>query len=119
MKLIRKISQSHKNIVIYIVGLATTGEWAQLENESNGCIKIIRDQQDIYTYQSAADVYLDSIPLGSFEEAIEAGARGIPVVGLATEIVTHFSEDIAPGILKTHFHNLDELLLVIDKLVSR
>lgn len=116
--LLREIIKRHQNIEILVVGPSDAGEWTQLKNESNGRIRAFTMQQDLNLFYSAADVYLDSIPFGSSTAALEAGALGIPVVGLATEIAMHLSSDIAPEFIKTHFYRREELFAAIDRLIS-
>lgn len=117
LNLLREIIKRHENVEMLVVGPSDCGEWAQLKNESNGRIKAFGIQYDLSLFHCAADIYLDSIPLVSPTSALEVGALGVPVIGLATDIA-HFSNDIAPGIIKTHFPNVEELYSVIDKLVK-
>lgn len=116
--LIRELINRHPNIEILIVGSSELGKWTLLKSQSNSRIKVFDCQQDLNKFYSAADVYLDSLPLGSPAAALEAGAVGIPVVGLATDFAAHFSGDIAPDIVKTHCASFEELFTIIDKLVS-
>jgi GT2 family glycosyltransferase len=116
--LIRELINRHPNIEIVIVGSSELGKWTLLKSQSNSRIKVFDFQQDLKKFYSAADVYLDSFPLGAPTAALEAGAVGIPVVGLATDFAAHFSGDIVPDIVKTHFSNLEELFTIIDKLVN-
>ncbi|WP_223226228.1 glycosyltransferase [Sporomusa sp. GT1] len=116
-KLLGEIVNRQQQVEILVVGPPEAGEWARLKSESNGRIRTFAGQQDLVRFYSAADVYVDSLPLGSADEALAAAVLGIPVVGLAVDIATHFCEDIAPDIVKTHFHSRGELLAVIDRLV--
>lgn len=116
--LLTEISGRHRNATMLVVGPAEAGEWARLNSDSNGRIRAMGSQGDLRPYYSAADIYLDCVPLGSPAQALEAGALGIPVVGLATAIAEQLSGDIEPGSIQTHFDSREELLGVIDRLVS-
>ena len=116
--LIRELINRHPNIEILVVGPSDIGEWTQLKRLSNGRIRVFDIPQNLNKFYSAADIYLDSLPVGSLAAALEAGALGIPVAGLATDFAAHFSGDIAPDIVKTHFSSREELLTIIDKLVN-
>lgn len=116
--LIKALLDRYPNIEILLVGSSGLGTWAQFISQSNRRIRVFDFQQDLNKFYSAADVYLDSIPLGSREAALEAGASGIPVVGLATNFAVHFCGDIAPDRVKTHFSSLEEMFTIIDKLVN-
>jgi GT2 family glycosyltransferase len=116
--LLTEISNRHQNITMLVIGPSQTGEWDRLNSHSNGRIRAFDNQGDLQPYYSAADIYLDSIPLASPTQALEAGAMGIPVVGLSTAIAVQLSSDIEPGSIQTHFNSREELLSVIDRLVS-
>lgn len=116
--LLREIVKRNHNAEIIVIGPSDCGEWAQLKTESNGRIRTVGRCQDLSQFYSVADIYLDSIPLSAATEALEAGACGIPVVGLAANIATQLSNDIVPGIMKTHFSSMEELFAVIDRLIT-
>lgn len=118
LHLIKALINRYQNIEILVVGSSGVGKWAQLESLSDRRIRVFDFQQDLNKFYSAADVYLDSTPLGSHIAALEAGALGIPVVGLATDFAEHFSSDIVSNIIKTHFPSREELFRIIDKLVN-
>ncbi|MDT8899721.1 glycosyltransferase [Anaeroselena agilis] len=116
--LVRELSGRFENLTMLVVGPLQAAEWARLNGDSGGRIKVVDTPGDFLLYHSAADIYLDAIPLGSPSEALEAGALGIPVVGLATEIAEQLSGDIAPDGPQTHFHDKEELFAVFDRLVA-
>ena len=115
-QLIREMVNKYPNIEILVIGPSQAGWWSQ--SQSDQPIKIFEFQEDLTRFYSAADVYLDSIPVGSFATAIEAGAMGIPVVGLAIDFAAQFSSDILPDIAKTHFPSLEDLFAASEKLAS-
>ncbi|MBP2637389.1 MAG: rhamnosyltran: rhamnosyltransferase [Firmicutes bacterium] len=115
--LLKELVNRHQNIEILVVGPSDIGEWTQLKDESAGRIRAFGYRQDLNLFYSAADVYLDSVPLGSLEEALEAGGLGIPVVGLAADIATHFSGDIVPDSIKTHGNSISEFFQMADKMI--
>lgn len=118
LHLIKELVARYPNIEIVIVGSCGIDKQIQHKIQGNKRIRFFELQQDLNKLYSAADVYLDSMPLGSHTAALEAGVLGIPVVGLATDFAAPFSGDIAPDIVKTHYSNHKELFTVIDKLVN-
>lgn len=118
INLLAEISNRYPNVVALIIGPSESPDWARLNSESGGRIRLVAPQSDLGPYRSAADVYLDSLPLGSFAEALEAGALGMPVVGLATAVAGHLSGNIQPDALLTHFPSREELFAVVDRLVG-
>lgn len=117
IRLLEEISSRHSHTEFLVAGPADSGEWTQLKEKSNGRIRAVGAPNDLRTLHSAADIYLDSVPLGAPAEALLAGGLGIPVIGLSTELALQLSSDIEPGI-QTHFDNRDELFKAIDELVT-
>ncbi|WP_371364170.1 hypothetical protein SRRS_50070 [Sporomusa rhizae] len=118
LHLIKALINRYQDIEILVVGTSGVGKWTQLKRLSDKRIRVFDFQQDLNKFYSAADVFLDSVPLGSLAAALEAGALGIPVIGLATDFTEHFSGDIVPNSIKTHFPSHEELFTIIDKLVT-
>lgn len=117
-KLLKEISDRHENMTLLVVGPSPSAEWARLNRDSAGRIKVVDASGDLLPYLNAADIYLDAVPLGSPAEALAAGALGIPVVGLAAGIAPQFSDDIAAGAGQTHFDGKEALFAAIDALLG-
>ena len=64
-----------------IVGPSPSSEyWKKLHISSNRRVKAVGLQADTSVYLEAADIYLDSTPIGSLTSMLEAGLAGIPCV---------------------------------------
>ncbi|SHJ04447.1 glycosyltransferase [Propionispora hippei] len=118
IKLLRKIHGRQPETVMLVIGIAESEEWKRLREESNQCIRCAGIPADAALYYNAADIYLDSIPLGAPEEALAAGARGIPVIGLANCIAEQFDGILAADGIKTHVNTEEELLAGLDTLLT-
>lgn len=116
--LLKEIYGKYPNTTFFVAGIAESGEWMQLKSESNNRMKALGAVSDLRLYQSAADVYLDSLPLGSPEDALAAAILGIPVIGLSGVIARQFDSEIASANCQTHFTNRDEFFKALDQLVT-
>jgi GT2 family glycosyltransferase len=116
--LLKELCGKYPNATFFVAGIAESGEWAQLKSESNNRIKALGTVNDLRIYQSAADIYLDSLPLGSPEDALASAILGIPVIGLNGVIARQFDSEIASANCQTHFANRDEFYTALDRLVA-
>lgn len=117
ISLLREMIRLYENVEILVIGPADAGEWAQLKRESNGRIRALGIQYDLNLFHSAADIYLVSMPMGSMTAVLEAGALGIPAVGLAVNVPT-LNADVMPGTVETLFASYSDLFAAIDRLIK-
>jgi hypothetical protein len=75
------IARSPRTILI-AVGPRPDGAWKQASLNTGGRIVPLGTKWDNELLYCAADVYLDSVPFSSITSLLEAGARGIPLLGL-------------------------------------
>ena len=116
--LLKEICGKYPNTTFLIAGIAEAGEWTQLKNETNNRIKVLGAVSDLRLYQSAADIYLDSLPLGSLEDVLAAAILGIPVIGLSGVIARQFDNEFASPNCRTHFTSRSEFNTALDRLVT-
>jgi glycosyltransferase involved in cell wall biosynthesis len=69
-------------LVVMAVGPPDEGRWAAAAAHSGGRLRALGVRSDLDLLYAAADLYLDSLPIGSLTSLLEAGGRGIPLVTL-------------------------------------
>jgi hypothetical protein len=67
--------------VLLAVGPEAEGAWQSANIQTNGRIVPLGTRSDNDLLYSAADVYLDSFPCSSITSLIEAGGKGVPLLG--------------------------------------
>lgn len=94
------------NLTVLAVGPSAQGRWAAAEARSLGRLRALGVRSDLELLYRAADLYLDSLPLGSLTSLLEAGSHGLPLVTLGGR----------PGaeILSADLAGLEDVLLVAD-----
>ncbi len=65
---------------VIVVGPSETDEWRSASVQSGGRIRVVGRRLDLVDYLGAADMYVDSMPLGSLTSLLEAGLTGLPLV---------------------------------------
>jgi hypothetical protein len=74
------VLQGHPNAVLLVVGPEEKGKWAEGARHAQGRLKAFGVREDVSVFYDAADVYVDSFPLGSMTSLLDAGIRGISLV---------------------------------------
>jgi hypothetical protein len=82
LKLVGPVIAKHRNAVLLAVGPEDTGSWREARLSSGGRIVPLGRRWDNDAFYAAADIYLDSVPFSSITSLLEAGSRGLPLLGL-------------------------------------
>jgi hypothetical protein len=71
-------------VSVLVIGPTSQGIWAQAETQSQGRVRALgeKPKHAMENYYKAADIYVDSFPVGSITSLIDAALRGIPVLSL-------------------------------------
>ncbi|HLG10841.1 MAG TPA: oligosaccharide flippase family protein [Dehalococcoidia bacterium] len=74
---LRKSPAAH----LVIVGVSEGEQWAEAVAVTGGRVKTCGLQENTGAFYEAADIYVDSFPLGSTTSLLEAGLYGLPLIG--------------------------------------
>ncbi len=81
LELVTPVLQQFPNAILIAIGPSPAGDWRSAHIQTNGRIVACGKRWDNDLYYAAADVYLDSVPFSSTTSLLEAGSRGIPLLG--------------------------------------
>lgn len=81
LDLVAPVLARHPQAVLVAVGPENTGSWKSAALSTNGRIVPLGTRWDNDVLYAAADVYLDSVPFSSITSLLEAGTRGVPLLG--------------------------------------
>jgi Glycosyl transferases group 1 len=82
------VAMDRRDVQVLVVGPKATGEWSHAEKLTDGRIRALGVQSNVDLLYRAADVYLDSFPMGSATSNLEAMAHGLPVLSLVPDAVS-------------------------------
>jgi len=74
------VLERHGRAVLVGVGPRDEGPWERAKIATGGRVVAFGRRDDLEVFHAAADVYLDSFPIGSLTAALEAALAGLPVV---------------------------------------
>lgn len=74
------VLQAHPEAMLVAIGPPARGEWRRGAEATSGRIRALGERSDLALFYQAADIYLESFPLGSMTALLEAGAYGLPLM---------------------------------------
>lgn len=93
----REIAARAENVYILVVGPRDEGPWRAARRASAGRIRALGYRYDVPDLYAAADLYLDSFPVGSPTGLLDAAAAGLPcVVGPPGILQVFRNHDLIP-----------------------
>jgi hypothetical protein len=75
-----RVLERYPEAVLVVVGPSNGTKWRQADERSGGRVHVFGPRDDLELFLAAADVFLNSFPLGSLTTALEAALNGVPVV---------------------------------------
>ncbi len=73
----------HRQMALIAVGTPPDEAWAKAQEQAGGRLAAVGTLTDWSRIMQAADIYVDSIPVGSETSMLEAAASGLPPVSVA------------------------------------
>jgi hypothetical protein len=117
---ITKVMQRNPKAVLIAVGPKRLGRWAQSSELVGNRIRPMGRCTDLSSFYASADLYLPSFPLGGLTALLEAGLRGIPVLGLYFSEAPHLcgADDLALEGLSTHAPTIRDYMAEIEQMIA-
>mgnify|MGYP000944921135 CR=1 FL=1 len=84
----KQILERNQNAVLCVVGPSEEEpEWRDAVDSSSGRLRLLGVKPDVEVYYAAADLFLESFPVGSLTSTIDAMLNGVPVVRAPRDIL--------------------------------
>jgi hypothetical protein len=81
LELVTPVIEQFPHVVLVAVGPKNEGAWRSAHIQTKGRVVPLGERWDNDLLYAAADIYLDSVPFSSITSLLEAGSRGMPLVG--------------------------------------
>ncbi len=110
----------HPETLLIAVGPRRDKRWLDASNRTGGRIRIPGGpQENVDLFYACANIYLDGFPFGGGTALLDAGAKGIPSVGLyKSEVpIIGSADDISLGALGVYVASIDEYVASIERLI--
>lgn len=88
------VLQAHPQAMLVAVGPPDRGAWRRAGRATGGRVRALGERADLPLFYQAADIYLESTPIGSLTALLEAGSYGLPLLshqwlpGAASQMAT-------------------------------
>jgi hypothetical protein len=106
-----KVLKRNPNVVLFVIGPRQNRRWTEASARVGGRIKAIGliDWSKLHAYYACADIYVEGFPVGGLTAMLEAGFRGIPIIGVRTPEapILNGSDDIAIKNFDLHVPSLE------------
>jgi hypothetical protein len=113
------VLEAHPGSLLLAVGPPDSGPWAEYRTATNGRIQALGERPDLNAFYAAADIYLDSFPLGSATAMLDAGMFGIASLGLSTPLSrANMAGDITQERCATHKATREEYEEELHRLIE-
>ena len=83
--------EKRKDVGLIVIGAIKTGNFSKLYKKFSDRVLLVSPTPNIEQYLSITDVYIDSFPMSSLTSYLEAGIRGIPVIGVKNNTIPFLS----------------------------
>lgn len=118
-----KILRRNSNVVLFAVGPRQQGRWAKASAIVGGRIRAMGlvDFSDLPAFYDVADIYVDSFPLAGGVALLEAGVRGIPIIGLREQEAPNpnLSDDISLEKFDVYAPSLEAFTISLENMIAQ
>lgn len=81
LDLVKPVLDAFPQASLIAIGPTCKEAWQAVSEATNGRVLAMGTRWDTDLYYAAADIYLDSVPFSSITSLLEAGSRGVPLLG--------------------------------------
>lgn len=117
-----KILRRNPKATLIAIGPRHHGRWAKASELVGGRIKAMGsiDRSDLELYYACTDIYLPSFPISGLTALLEAGLRGIPVIGLYIREAPILcgADAISLDTFDTHPSSLKEYTALVERMIT-
>ncbi len=118
-----KILRRNPKVVLFVIGPRQNRRWAEVSARVQGRIKVmgILDWSRLHDFYASADIYVEGFPVGGLTAMLEAGARGVPIIGLRVPEapILNGSDDIAVDNFGLYVQSLEEFMTSIERMIAQ
>jgi hypothetical protein len=118
-----KILRRNPNLILFVIGPRQNQRWTEVSARVGGRIKVlgILDWSKLHAYYACADIYVEGFPIGGCTAMLEAGARGLPIIGLriSEAPILNGSDGIANEDFGLHFQSIEEFTASLELMIAK
>ncbi len=115
--------RKNPNVVLLAIGPSQIGRWAQASASVGGRIKAMGavNWSELQAFYAIADIYVEGFPVGGLTAMLEAGVRGIPIIGvrIPEAPILNGSDDIAIEKFDLHAPSLEAFEASLEFMIGK
>ncbi len=121
VSVMEKLLRRNPNVVLFAIGPRQNRRWAEASARVGGRIKAIGvlDWSELHAFYACADIYVEGFPVGGLTAMLEAGVRGIPIIGvrIPEAPILNGSDDIAIEKFDLHVPSLEAFTTSLERMI--
>jgi hypothetical protein len=123
VSIMEKLLRRNPNVVLFAVGPRQNRRWTEASTRVGGRIKTVGviNWSELQAFYACADIYVEGFPVGGLTAMLEAGARGIPIVGvrIPEAPILNGSDDIAIEKFDLHVPSLETFTTSLECMITQ
>jgi hypothetical protein len=123
VSVMEKVLKRNPNVVLFAIGPRQNRRWAEASARVDGRIKTIGviDWSKLQAFYACADIYVEGFPVGGLTAMLEAGVRGIPIIGvrIPEAPILNGSDDIAVEKFGLHVPSLEAFTTSLERMICQ
>jgi hypothetical protein len=123
VSIMEKLLRRNPNVVLFAIGPRQNRRWAEASARVGGRIKAMGrlDWSELHAFYACADIYVEGFPVGGLTAMLEAGVRGIPIIGvrIPEAPILNGSDDIAIEKFDLHVPSLEAFTSSLECMITQ
>jgi hypothetical protein len=121
--IMERLLKRNPNVVLFVIGPRQNSRWVEASASVGGRIKVIGiiDWSKLQDFYACADLYIEGFPVGGLTAMLEAGIRGIPIIGvhIPEAPILNGSDDIAIRDFNLHLPSLEMFTSSLECMITQ
>ena len=121
--IMEKILRRNPNVVLFAIGPKQDKRWAEASARVGGRIKAMGtlNWSELHAFYACADIYIEGFPVGGLTAMLEAGVRGMPIIGvrIPEAPILNGSDDIAIEKFDLHVPSLEAFSTSLECMINQ
>jgi hypothetical protein len=123
VSIMERLLRRNPNVVLFAIGPRQDKRWAEASARVGGRIKAMGrlSWSELHAFYACADIYVEGFPVGGLTAMLEAGVRGIPIVGLRIPEapILNGADDIAIEKFDLHVPSLEAFTTSLESMIAQ
>ena len=123
VSIMENLLRRNPNVVLFAIGPRQNQRWAEASARVGDRIKVIGvlNRSELDAFYACADIYIEGFPVGGLTAMLEAGVRGVPIIGVRVPEapILNGSDDIAIEKFGLHVPSIEVFITSLECMIAQ